>query len=660
VSKIESELVVAIVGMGPRGLSILERLLIRLAEREGPTVRIWVFDPGEHGAGRIWRTDQPDWFMMNTPTGEVSMYSGGPDEGPPRAGSGPSLHEWISGHADSRWSALDESGYAPRSLYGQYLRDVFDSLVAHRPDNVTIHPVRARVARIVRHEDKMLLVTDSGRITIVDKVVLTTGHPTNIPNQWEQKFLDYADGRSDLLYIRGDSAADMDLTSVGVGELVGILGLGLTFFDVVMALTVGRSGVFETEPSGRLRYQPSGREPRIFAGSRSGLPMLARGLNQKAPKYRYQPRFLTKSAIATARRRAWRETGSAQLNFRLDVLPLLKLEVEHVYYTTLVRNRVGGLAADRFARRHLISAGLKLPDAVKKLLAEFGIADAAPIDLERMARPFSDLRYEDTAEFHRHVLRLLRLDLAEALQGNVYGPIKAALDILRDTRGAVRAAVDFGGLRPESHRDDFLGWFNPINTMLSAGPPAIRVAQVCALIEAGLLCLVGPATEVSCDQGGAGFVLASAQVGGSRQIVTTLIDARIPRPSVRLDCSPLTRQLLADGLISEYVNVDPVTEDGFATEAVSATRAPFHVVDTDGRPNPDMYVLGIPTENQRWFTQIGNGRPGPLSGFHADADAIARDVLASLSVTVGIAVPAENELAAVGDNASCNFTSVNS
>jgi hypothetical protein len=51
-----------------------------------------------------------------------------------------------------------------------------------------------------------------------------------------------------------------------------------------------------------------------------------------------------------------------------------------------------------------------------------------------------------------------------------------------------------------------------------------------------------------------------------------------------------------------------------------------------------MYVLGIPTEKLRWFTQIGNGRPGPLSGFHADADAIARDVLTSVPTPAGDAV----------------------
>jgi hypothetical protein len=400
-----------------------------------------------------------------------------------------------------------------------------------------------------------------------------------------------------------------------------------------MALTVGRGGVFEAGPSGEMRYLPSGREPRVYAGSRSGLPMLARGLNQKAPKYRYEAKFLTSGALAEARCRARRETGSSQLDFRRDILPLLQLEVDHIYYTTLIRDRAGEAAADFFARIHLANAGRTPFDFIEKTLVEFGIAHAAPVDLERTARPFSGQHYANPAEFHRHVVRLVRQDITEALRGNVHGPVKAALDILRDLRGAVRAAVDHGGLRPRSHREDFLGWFNPINTMVSAGPPAIRLAQIRALIEVGLLHLVGPGLRVSPDPGG-GFLLDSAQVAGSAQVVTTLIDARIPRPSVRQDASPLTRQLLADGLISEYVNAIPGADDGFATGAVSTTRAPFHALGSNGRANPDLYVLGIPTEDLRWFTQIGNGRPGPLSAFHTDADAIAGDVLARLRAAV--------------------------
>jgi hypothetical protein len=363
------------------------------------------------------------------------------------------------------------------------------------------------------------------------------------------------------------------------------------------------------------------------------VPMLARGVNQKGPKYRYRPRFLTAHAMTGARRRALRDAGSPQLDFRRDVLPLLALEVEHVYYTTIVRRRLGAGAAERFASQHVVTAGARRPDATRELLAEFGIADTAPVDLEAMARPFADTKFADPDEFHRQVLDLLALDLVDAKRGNVHGPLKAALDILRDLRGAVRAAVDFGGLRPDSHRDDFLGWFNPINTMLSAGPPVLRIEQVCALIDAKVLTMIGPDLTVDPAMDGSGFVLASPRVVDSARTVTALIDARIPRPSVHRDTSALTRQLLTSGTISEYVNVDPRTGNCFATGAVAVTRAPFRAIGADGRQNLDVYVLGLPSENQRWFTQIGNGRPGPPVGFHSDADAIACDALTGLAST---------------------------
>ncbi|HEX6354171.1 FAD/NAD(P)-binding protein [Actinophytocola sp.] len=620
---------VAIVGMGPRGLSVLERLLVRLAEQPvSGQVRIWTFDPGEQGAGRIWRTTQPEWFMMNTTAGEVSVYSGGPDGGEWRAGAGPSLAEWLQRHPDPRWAALGPNDYAPRSVYGEYLRNAFDCLVANAPSNVKVRPVTARVDRIDRSGPKRILRTEGSDYSLtVDKVVLTTGHPRIRPGTGEQRLIRFAERNPGSRYLPGDSAADLDLDGIKPGEDVGIVGLGLTFLDVLMALTIGRGGQFEELEDGGMRYRRSGLEPRIVAGSRSGLVMPARGRNQKSPGYRYQPRFATEFAIASARRRAQRTDGSAQLDFLRDVLPLLELEAQHVYYTTHVRRRRGEQAAEEFAARHRQTAGTGEQAAVDKLLTEFGVADVPSIDLARLARPFRDEQFRDQGAFHDRLISLLREDIAEAEQGNLDSPLKAALDILRDIRASVRQAVDFGGLRADSHRDDFLSWFNPINTMVSAGPPGIRVAQACALIESGTLTVAGPDMRISCERRGGRFVLWSPQVRGGRHAVSTLIDARIPRPQLDRDADPLIEQLLADGLISEYVNVDPVTSTRFNTGAVAVSRAPFRVIGAGGSPDPHLYALGVPTENARWFTQIGNGRPGPLTGFHADADAIARDVL---------------------------------
>ncbi|MFD7658816.1 FAD/NAD(P)-binding protein [Actinosynnema sp. NPDC059797] len=609
---------VAIVGAGPRGLSVVERLLERLQRepRNGRT-RIHLFEPGEPGAGRIWRTSQPEWFLMNTPAGEVSVFSAGPDGGPTRAGHGPSFAEWLEAHP--RWSALGPNDYGPRAVYGEYLRWAFDAMVANAPLGVTVRHVPEAAVRLRREDGHTTVVGSAGTSVTVDKVVLTTGHPRTTPDEAEKSLLTFARHRAGLTYLRGDSAADLPLDDIAPGEQVGVIGLGLTFFDVMAALTVGRGGRF-AEEGGRTVYLSSGNEPHLVAGSRSGLVMLARGRNQKAPTYRYRPRFITDEAILEARRNAQRTTGSAQLDFVRDVLPLLQLEVEHIYYTAHVRRRLSEEAAERFAAIHLASTDRR------GLLEAWGLADVPPPDLERLARPFGDREFDSPEAFREELLALLDDDVAEARQGNVDNPLKASLDILRDTRSVVRQAVDFAGLRPESHRA-FLSWFNPINTMVSAGPPAVRVEQACALIRAGLLTVVGPGTLVEADHAAGAFVLRSPRVRDSRREVTTLVDARIPRPQLGADADPLVGQLLAEGLITEMVNTDAATGERFPAGSIAVTRRPFHVVDVLGNPDPDLYALGIPTENTRWFTQIGNGRPGPMTGFHADADAIAQDVL---------------------------------
>jgi hypothetical protein len=195
----------------------------------------------------------------------------------------------------------------------------------------------------------------------------------------------------------------------------------------------------------------------------------------------------------------------------------------------------------------------------------------------------------------------------------------------------VRTAVEFDGLHPDSHRTDFLGWFEPINALVSTGPGRLRIVELHALIRAGVVDLVGPRLRVRPDPGGAGFVLSSPDVGGSNRLVRTLIDARMPSPSVHRDRSPLVRRLLADGLIAEHT----------ATGAVAVTRAPFHAVGVGGAADHDLYLLGIRTEGPRWFNQIGNGRPGPMTAFHTDADAIAADVLAHLLLSAGPAPRAQ-------------------
>ncbi|MER7043395.1 FAD/NAD(P)-binding protein [Streptomyces jumonjinensis] len=629
-------LTLAVVGTGPRGVSVLERLAVRLDEqsrRDGCAprpVRIYAIDAREVGAGRIWRTDQSPWYTMNTVAGQVTMYSGGPDGGPARPGAGPSLGEWLAGRRRPGERVPGPDDYAPRAVYGQYLRSVHRAVAGHLPPHAALESVTARVLSLTPADGGgyRLGLDRPPHTLLADRVLLATGHPLKEPDDAERALLDFARRHPGVRYVRGDSAADLedelDETRVPPGAAVGVRGLGLSFHDVLLTLTVGRGGRYARDPGGALRYLPSGREPRIVAGSRGGLPIPARGRNEKSPGHRHQPLFLTAQALAAARARRARATGDGRLDFAEDVLPPLLRELDQVYWTALVRARSGPRRAARFAKRH--AAAVRDGRDTAALLAREGLGGVPGLDPAALARPFAGEDFTGPGEFRDRLLRVMERDLAEAALGNVRGPRKAALDVLRDLRSAVRDAVDHGGLLPGSHRDAFAGRFLPLNSLLSAGPPAERVEQLHALIRQGLVEIAGPETVFAPDPAGGGFLVSSPRVRGSARTVAVLVDARIPTPDLRRDTAPLIRGLLRDGLIREFVTVGTDGER-HRTGGLDVTPGSGQVVDAHGEPLPGVHALGIPTEHTRWFTQVGSGRPGAETGFHRDADRVAAALL---------------------------------
>ncbi|MFG2877800.1 FAD/NAD(P)-binding protein [Streptomyces sp. NPDC048337] len=592
-------LTLAVIGTGPRGISVLESLAVQLAasDPERP-VRIHAIDAVEVGAGRVWRTDQDDWYTMNTVAGQITMYSGSPDGGPWRPGAGPSLEEWS--RAEPGEIPLHTDGYATRRTYGRYLRAVYRTIEEHLPAHVELIGTKARITSLTaRPVGGWLLEVDARpHLIAADQVLLATGHPRNTPDAFERRMLDFAAGHGGhVRYVCGDSAADMDLdeSTIAPGSTVAVRGLGLSFYDVMLALTVGRGGEFKRTAQGNFAYLPSGREPHIVAGSRSGLPIPARGVNQKAPDHTHRPRYLTKEAVAQARARRIRRTGSDQLSFVEDVLPLLVRELEAVHLEVWRQSGADGTPP--------------------------------PLDLRRLARPFEGQVFAGPGEFTEQLLALMRADLAEAALGNSRGPLKAALDVLRDTRNVVREAVDFGGLLPRSHEEEFVRGFLPANALLSAGPPAERVEQLVALIETGVVEVAGPGTRFTADEATGRFRVSSAQVPGSERFATTLIDARIPTPDLHRDESALMTSLVTGGVVSEYFRTGPDTAPPLPTGGLNVTTAPFRVIAGDGRVHDGLYALGIPTEHTRWFTQVGSGKPGLNTLFRQDAEAIAQAML---------------------------------
>lgn len=608
---------VAIVGAGPRGTSALERVCTSASEflAPGTQLTVHVVDPSPPGAGQVWRTTQSSELLMNTVASQVTLFT---DEsvdcsGPIR--TGPSLYTW----ATKAEPGLGPDDYPSRAQYGRYLEWVFSEVVRRAPREVKIEVHAARAVRLDEApNDRQSLTLSTGRtLSDLAAVVLAQGHLPLVADPKQQQLTAYAE-RHDLRHVQPSNPADVDLSSLAPGEPVLLRGLGLNFFDYMALLTTDRGGRFTSTPSG-LRYHPSGNEPRLYAGSRRGIPHQARGDNAKGPYGRHNPLVLTEEVIACFHKRA--DSGDVP-DFLEEIWPLVAKEVETVYYEGVLRSYGSGWLD--FRDRFLATPHDSPQEA--QLLAEFGISEANRWSWDRISRPYDGRTFTTAGAWRDWLLGYLREDAKQAALGNVEGPLKAALDVMRDLRNELRLIVDHGGLSGASRQKHLDSWYTPLNAFVSIGPPRERIEQMIALVEAGILDVLGPQLEVRAEDGA--WLAQSPKVPGSTVRATTLIEARLPEPNLRHTADNLLAKMLETG------QCRPHTLDGIETEGLDVTPSPYHILDSQGHAHARQFAIGVPTEGVHWVTAAG-ARPGVNSITLLDTDAVARAALSSTSCKDG-------------------------
>jgi uncharacterized NAD(P)/FAD-binding protein YdhS len=606
---------VAIIGSGPRGMSILERLAARLVEADnGEPIEIFLIDDGHVGTGRVWSPDQSTSMLMNTIAPEVSAFSGLWDGQEARPGNGPSFAQWWQAHRDDY---EQYGGYAPRAYYGEYLLYVLAAVERALPAYATLHKVSARVESLDEMGATQLLHFSNAQVLEVDRTVIVTGHAVNDPKGFEKTLSDFADRTPGVTYMKGDAVSEMDLSFIEPGQHVGIIGLGLTFYDIMSELSLGRGGTFITNDDGSMTYCPSGREPRMFAASRGGIPMPVRGRNQKAFNYEYKPAIFTHERASMIRARG-------DVHWDRDVLPLIEAEVTLVYAETQLRHQKGESAAQQL-RENVIKHQVDSVEGVSTFAHLQGLSYPIAISLYQLADPFRGCTFPSLSAFNETMYSLLVADHKEALHGNYDSPLKAALDVLRNTRSVVRILVDYGGLHPHSHQYEFLNKFSSVTNFLCAGPPSYRSLQLQALIKAGIVTMVGRSVSYEPSEENSCIHMSSPHVQDSTVEVQVVIDGRVPATDITRDRSSFTRSLIESGIFVAWVNEK--NDVAFETGGVAVTESPFHPIRADRTVADRLYVLGIPTEHIRWFMQSGSSRPHKWNDLMIDADAIAADII---------------------------------
>src|SRR6476659_553480 len=87
---------VAIIGLGSRGVGVLERLVsLRRLGRMAGSLRVDLIDPVGDGAG-VHHAGQPDYLLLNTTCGQWSRSPYAATVGADVDQPGPNLYDWVT------------------------------------------------------------------------------------------------------------------------------------------------------------------------------------------------------------------------------------------------------------------------------------------------------------------------------------------------------------------------------------------------------------------------------------------------------------------------------------------------------------------------------------------------------------------------------------
>ncbi|MGY0022929.1 FAD/NAD(P)-binding protein [Streptomyces sp. cg35] len=574
-----------IVGAGPRGTGILERIAANTGDEQGPLeLDIHLVDPYPPGGGRIWRREQSPLLWMNSQAQDVTLFTDDTVEAEGPVLPGPALHEW---------AGIDGRTFADRRSQGRYLRWVYEKAVADLPAGVVVHHHARRALRVSgpRHGRQQVWLEDRPRPLLGDAVILAQGHLDAELDQEQRELSAYAELHG-LVHLPPDFTADTDLSALAPGQDVLVRGFGLAFVDLMVLLTEGRGGRYEGD-----RYIPSGREPVLHVGSRRGVPYHSKigyDWDAAAGERPPLPRFLGPRQIDEL---LGREGG---FDFRADVWPLIDKELGYAHYHRLFTahpERTTVAWAD-FEEKYAAAAPL---GADLRALVASAVPDPADrLDLTALDHPLDGIRYTSHEELQEGLRGYITADL-ERRHDPAHSPDLAVFLGLLSVYGQLVRLGDIGT------------WWHGYFSYLASGPPGPRLRQLLALSRAGVVKFLGADMRVSAEDGV--FRATGATVPGAVVEARALVEARLPEPTLARTRDRLLRELYEEGALSTAAGLLAVhPDDG-------------RVLHRDGSAHPRRFALG-PHTNARGAGAFT--RPRTNSPSLRQNDATARAVLAFL------------------------------
>ncbi len=325
------------------------------------------------------------------------------------------------------------------------------------------------------------------------------------------------------------------------------------------------------------------------------------------------------------RQRLRSASGTGRLDFVRDLWPYVAKEAGWVYYRKLLELSEGA-DSPALARFEVEYPSLEWGSAeMPKLIGESVPDTALHLDWEEIDRPADGRNFASREEFGTWVRQRLADDLAHAQEGPAASALKATAAMMRDLRDEVRQVISHRGISGASYRGHVDGWFSGMVNFFASGPPARRVEELGALVDAGIVRFVGPRMRVDADGSQRLFSACSETVGDGPVRAASLVEAHLPPTDVRRAADPLLRRLLERGGCRAH-RIPNADGTSFETGGIDVTAGQQRLVDASGAAHPGRFSYGPPVESVQWVTAIG-ARPHVNSRTVQQGDAIARAAL---------------------------------
>ena len=471
--------------------------------------------------------------------------------------------------------------------------------------------VPAAAVRQPAHDaGKHLVRLANGGTLPADVVITALGHTDSRPDAASAAWSGFA-ARHGGFHAAPSYTTDVDYSALAPGQDVIVAGMGLAFVDLLVLLMEGRGGRFEETPDGGLRYRASGREPRLWAGSRRGVPYHSKISASLRGEAAGELRFFTAEAVGALLER------HTELDFQAHLWPLIAKEAGYGYYRELFTgspDRVSTGWAEFSAR----FAGLDWYSAGREELVAAAVPDPAQrLDLEALDRPFAGESFGGLADIQAAVARYIEQDLE--LRDSPDHPETMALFI-----ALLKVYMDLGRLVPAERlnarsQQTVHGWWHGFFSFVDSGPPPRRLREMLALHRAGLLHFLGPGLDIAADESTGEFW--RLREGRLQRPGQAFIEARLPATSVARSLNPLLASLHSSGLGSEQ---QLLTADGIHSTGKLLVSEQSPALDGQGRAHGRLFGVGPGTSG--W----GAGafaRPRTNAAPFRENDALARTVL---------------------------------